>query len=142
MATSLGDDKEVNERIQEAWGRIFLSSNQILAHAKRYGFTGIERFPSPNIHKMLHILREIDTRLAGILGLLQEENSPESADEATQQLDHRRTFDSIGKIVDAREQILKMELVAAALRANDKEAFESAIEKITIRPVHKMLELG
>ena len=91
----------------------FAASNKVLVDEKRFGFLGMEAIPDPNIHQMMVLLRALNAALVSI---------PEEF--GTLQYEENRL------ILNAREQITRMEMVAAALKANDRDGFDEAIKKL------------
>lgn len=113
MIESMMSDAEVLSRVQKVWALVFAASNKVLVDEKRFGFLGMDVIPDPNIHQMMVLLRAINAALVSIPdefeGLQYEENR---------------------LILNAREQITRMEMVAAALKANDRAGFDEAIRKL------------
>lgn len=112
MAVVLWDDAEIREKVEEVWAKVFKASNAVLKHGKDYGFLAMEIIPSPNIHDMLNSLKIISYIIN------------EFIDSAT---DLNVDYAQIRLMLNAKEQIARMERVALALKANNKGDYEIAI---------------
>lgn len=112
---ALIDDPDIRQKVDALWAEVFTSSNKILHHAKFYGFMGMEVIPSPNIHQILLTLRIYDS----VIGVLLD--NAENCD-----LEH----DELRLLFNAKQQILRMEAVAIALKIGDRGAFDLAIKQI------------
>lgn len=110
-ADNLLADKEIIERVQKVWAVVFEASGKVLQHANTFGFNGMGVIPDPNIHKMLTSLR----MLSALMEVLSNDKYVELSYE------ERRL------ILNSKEQLNRMERVAAALDANDRAGFDEAI---------------
>jgi hypothetical protein len=108
---SLEQDREIQEKVYKLWERVFEASNKIVAQAQNYGFNSIEIIPNPNIHQILHLLRGFSGL---ITGLIDDELGP----------------DQIRQLINAREQLIRMERVALALVNDDQVEFERAVAEL------------
>ena len=113
MKPNLIDDQAIKDKVQKLWELVFSASNKILVDEKRFGFTGIGVIPDPNIHQMIAVIRSIDE---GLMTVLQEFSDLQ--------------YDETRLILNAREQISRMEVVAIALKLNNKELFDEAIKRL------------
>jgi hypothetical protein len=108
-------DEQAKGKIFKAWEDVFQASNKVLQHSKAFGFSGISVIPDPNIHQMLRTLRYIGPMLTDIMESLKElELSP----------------DDIRLMINAIEQIRRLEMVAMALIGNDEALFNEAIKDL------------
>ncbi|WP_334158441.1 hypothetical protein [Achromobacter insolitus] len=106
-------DKDVIQRVETLWAKVFQSSNAIIRHAKLYGFLGIELIPSPNIHEIMLQLQAFDA----VFDILLSQQGDMHYDQAKQ-------------LLNAKSQLLIMGRVASALKANKVEDFEMAIQDL------------
>ncbi|MDD2663399.1 MAG: hypothetical protein PHD19_06530 [Dechloromonas sp.] len=113
MAAVLIDDVAVRARVQKIWESVFEVSGKILVDEKRFGFLGMEIIPDPNIHQMLAVLRTIEEGLMSVLAEFDD-----------------LQYDETRLILNAREQISRMEVVALALKRNNRDLFDEAIERL------------
>ena len=113
MSHSLLDDAVVKDRVQKAWNVVFAASNKVLVDEKRFGFTGMGVIPDPNIHQLVVLLRALDAVLNSIASEFDD-----------------LAYDDTRLLLNAREQITRMERVAAALRSNNIEDFNDAIQML------------
>ncbi len=108
-------DTEVQRKVQEIWDKVFESSAQVIHHAKAYGFEYMAVIPSPNIHQMLVRLQMVSS----ILDILITNSQVVNID-----------YDSVRMMLNAKEQFTRLERLAAALQANDRNGFEEALNQI------------
>lgn len=108
----LWEDAEIRGKVEELWAKVFKASNAVLKHGKDYGFLGMEMIPSPNIHDMLNSLKIISFIIN------------EFIDSAT---DLEVDYTEIRLMLNAKEQVARMERVALALKANNRDDFDVAI---------------
>lgn len=106
------EDQAIKERVNKVWEEVFASSNVAIVHAKKYGFIGMEIIPDPNIHQILVSIRILDEMIDTFIN----ENG----------LD----YDEKRKMLNAKRQLISMELVAVALRENRREDFDRAIREL------------
>lgn len=109
---TLFEDKEINERVNKVWEAVFAASNKIIVQAQNYGFHGIELIPNPNIHVILGQLRILCAVMMSVLG--------------SEHLEYEETR----LILNAKEQLTRMELVALALQAGNREDYDKAISEL------------
>ncbi|MDH1522520.1 hypothetical protein [Achromobacter mucicolens] len=107
--------KEIKETVEELWATVFQNSNRVLHQAKKYGFLGIELIPSPNIHEMLISLQLASAYIDVLL-----------TNSVIASLDH----DSTRQLLNAKEQVTNMERLAFALKANDRDDYDRAVEAL------------
>lgn len=113
--TQLIDDDVIKSKVDELWSKVFQESNRVLKQADDYGFLGIERIPSPNIHQILLSLKVFDALIDILLA---------NADVAALEYDQER------QLLNAKSQLVRMGRLAAALRANNREDYEKAVEEL------------
>lgn len=107
-------DESIKEKVLKYWGIVFSASGAVIKQHKDFGFNGMH-IPDPNVHTMVVYLRmheEILQVLFDNAALLELE------------------YDHIRLILNAKEQISKMERVASALKAGNKEDFDTAISEL------------
>lgn len=112
IVVGLLEDDCIKDRVEQVWSEVFKNSNTVLKQAKDYGFLGIDIVPSPNIHEILLYLRVFDALMDILL---------DSA--ANFELD----YDQVRRLLNAKGQLVNMGKVASALKAGNREDFESAI---------------
>lgn len=101
--------------VSEAWTNVFATSNLVIKQSGLYGFDGIELIPKPNIHQMLATMTVVSTMLDKIIEHLGCVDIPHH--------DTRLLF-------NAKQQILRLEQVAAALLAKDEPLYNEAIAEL------------
>lgn len=109
------DISAATELVSKAWADVFTTSNLVIKHSGLYGFNGIELIPNPNIHQMLasmNVVSDMLNRVIENLGYID--------------LDH----DSTRKLLNAKQQIVRLERVAAALVAKDEDLYNEAIAEV------------
>lgn len=112
---ALFEDEAIKRRIFKAWGDVFGASSKVIQHSGLYGFDGMELIPNPNIHQMLKSLKVVAVMLADITDCLDEVNFD---------------VDQIRLVINAQEQIRRMERAASGLLINDRDMFEKAIAEL------------
>ena len=112
----LFEDKIIKKAVYSMWEKVMSGTNTLIFQAKAYGFSKIEVIPDPNIHQMIAALRGIESVLDVIID---------------QGLFDKMEYDDIRRALNAREAIRKMEYVAIALKANDQDAYDQAIDELT-----------
>ncbi len=111
----LSDSQEINERVKKMWAVVFQHSNMVLRQASTFGFYCIQEIPDPNIHTMLVNMRVFSSVMEVIIA---SANEIELGYEQTRML------------LNAKEQLTRMERLAAALKADNKEDYNKAIEDL------------
>jgi hypothetical protein len=106
---------DIKERVDIIWAFVFKRSNEVLRQSKMYGFHCMQEVPDPNIHGML-IQLQVFSAVMDILIT----NGPEAG------LEYGQTR----LILNAKEQVTRMERVATALKANNKEDYDAAIAEL------------
>lgn len=115
LGNALIDEHGVKEKVEEVWALVFKSSNTVLKQAKDYGFLGIERIPSPNIHQILVYLLVFDALIYILLTHCEKAEVP---------------YAEVRQLLNAKSQLVVMGRVASALKANNREDFETAISDL------------
>lgn len=111
----LFDEQDIKLRVEKVWGKVFSASNKVISQAKNFGFSGIEIIPSPNIHDML-VRLQVFSAVIDILVTHAELFEVEYAETRL--------------LLNAKEQITRMERVAAALKANNRADYIEAISTL------------
>lgn len=111
----LFEDAAIKEKVLKVWGSVFQASSKVISHANNYGFLGMEIIPSPNIHEML-ITLQIFSSIIDILITSAEKLDVD--------------YDEIRLMLNAKEQITRMERLAAALKANNRDDFDRALASL------------
>lgn len=117
----MNGDKVINFDIQaatiavaEAWTNVFATSNLVIKQSGLYGFNGIELIPNPNIHQMLATMGVV----SGMLDKITESLGCSGVDIKP---------DDTRLLFNAKQQILRLEQVAAALLAKDEALYNESI---------------
>lgn len=106
------EDAEIKARVNKVWEDVFLASSVVIAQARKFGFLGMDIIPDPNIHQMLVTIRLLDDHIDTFI-------------------DHDELeYNEKRLMLNAKTQLTRMELVAAALKANNREDFDSAIAEL------------
>lgn len=121
-AKSLQLSSAEKAELDDFWARVFKVSNKVIYDAGLYGFYGMEIIPDPNIHTMMQKLNLVDTLLDNVLVHF---GARESVD----------TYTETRLVLNAKQQILNLERVVAALKANCKEDFDNAINTLRSQAV-------
>ena len=111
----LFQDAAIKQKVEEVWSKVFEASNKVLKHANNFGFTLMEIVPSPNIHEMLATLQIFSS----VIDILLNHADKLGID-----------YDETRLMLNAREQLTRMERVAFALKANNKEDFDLSLEAL------------
>ena len=112
---SLYDSSDIKKRVDKIWEHVFKDSNTVLRQSKLYGFYCMQEGPRPNIHAML-----IQLQMFSVIMDILISQGPDAGIE----------YDQTRLLLNAKEQVTRMERVAAALKANNKEDYNSAIEAL------------
>lgn len=106
------DIAAATEYVSSAWTDVFATSNLVIKQSGLYGFNGIELIPNPNIHQMLASMSLVSVML----------------DKITEKLDRIDLHpEDTRLLLNAKQQILRLEQVAAALLAKDEPLYNQAI---------------
>jgi hypothetical protein len=108
---NLFDDEDIKKQVIEVWATVFSASNIVIQHAKQFGFDGMVVVPNPNIHQLLVPVRLLSQWIEVFLCENME-------------------YDQVRLMLNAKQQLLRMEMVAAALEAGDLENFNRTMEEI------------
>ena len=109
-----GDD-EVTKQVSLIWERVFHASNRVIAQSGIYGFHSIQLIPNPNIHQMLQSMRLLAVMMDEILGTTGSFSD---------------TPENFRLLVNAREQLTRLESVAAALISGNEQLYQEGIERL------------
>jgi len=113
----LFEDAAIKQKILVVWERVFSASNRVILQANSFGFLGMVLIPVPNIHQMLIVLQG----LTSIIDVLLKSCESEEVGAA---------YDEIRLLLNAKKQLTTMEYVAVALKANNREDYDSALEEL------------
>lgn len=116
----LFDDAEIKEKVVTVWTKVFEASNKVITHANHYGFLAMETVPKPNIHEMMVSLQI----LSAVLDILI--SNADKLDVA---------YESTRLMLNAKEQITRMERLATALKANNRADFDVALDALECQAV-------
>ena len=108
---SLMNDPEVANGVVQIWGEVFKASNNVLLHAQRYGFFGMTIVPDPNIHGILVQVRAMTRLLDALLTIA----------------DGGFGYDETRLLLNAREQMNRMERLALALTNDKRDDFDAEL---------------
>ncbi|WP_374697276.1 hypothetical protein LQZ44_11895 [Alcaligenes nematophilus] len=108
--------EKIKAQVEKVWAIVFQNSNTVLRQHKNYGFLGIERIPTPNIHEIVVQLRGFDALLDILLA-----NAQDIADVE---------YEQQRQLLNAKSQLVAMGQVAAALKAGNLKDFEEAIARL------------
>lgn len=109
----------IREKVLEIWGRVFKASNKVIKDARDYGFLGMDVAPDPNIHKLLVSAKF----LAGIVTFLVD------------QAEQRDDMESVRLLLNAKEQLLRLERLAIELKANNENGFNQVLAELNAQAV-------
>lgn len=109
-------DPLIKSTVETAWAEVFKYSNKVIRDAGYFGFYGLEVIPNPNIHQMLASLSVVDSALDIML--------TSCAEMVTLQ------YDATKMILNAKQQILNLENVANSLKAQNRDDFDRAMERL------------
>ncbi len=108
-------DAAIKVRVEQVWAKVFEASSKVLKHANNFGFSLMEIVPSPNIHEMLVQLQIFSS----VIDILVNNAEKLNID-----------YDDTRLMLNAKEQITRMERIAAALKAENKKDFTEALEQL------------
>jgi hypothetical protein len=114
---SLYGSLHIRQRVAIVWEEVFTASNKVISQSKKFDFLIMKGIPDPNIHTMLGKLQIFTGFMDKIIenaGILNVEH------------------DEIKSILNAREQLRKLERVATALIDDNEDDYNfwiAALEK-------------
>lgn len=108
-------DSAVKAFVEELWSKVFEASNKLIRDTKLFGFSEIEALPNPNVHQMLASLAVIDTVLDQIM---------------TMDRDGTVNIGDTRLLINAKQQICIMTMIAAALKAKDRQRYDDAVRQL------------
>lgn len=108
------EDVIIQAKVIDAWEKVFNASHAVIRQAKKFGYDEMLK-PSPNIHEMLVHLQIFSTILDILIFNASKLNIP---------------YDETRLMFNAKEQITRMERLAAALNANNRADFDAALESL------------
>lgn len=115
IIVELFEDAAIKRKVTEVWSKVFEASNKVISHANNYGFRGMEIIPSPNIHGMLVAMQIFSSIIDILITSAEKLEVP---------------YDEVRLMLNAKEQITRMERVAAALKANNRDDFNVALDAL------------
>lgn len=107
------DWDKVKPLVEQAWAGVFQVVNTVIASHDNYGFKSIESKINPSLQDILRGLKVMEAILDAIL--------------AENQLE----YDSSRLILNAKQQINCIELIAVALKHGREDDYEEAIAKLS-----------
>ena len=113
----MGGDKEPSgseenkHKVEELWARTFAYSNKIIGKVQKLGFNRLGEMVTPNVEEML-ITLQIMSAVFEVLGAHSDD------DEETRLL------------LNARQQILRMELLVSTWKAGDQNEFTKVVGEL------------
>jgi hypothetical protein len=109
--SSLMNDPKVTELVYKVWSTVFGASNEVLLHADKYGYHGMTIVPNPNIHEILEQIKVMSVHLNN-LSLL---------------VNGSFDYEQNRLLLNAREQMMRMERLALALTNDKREDFDEQL---------------
>jgi len=106
-------DEEIKALVEELWSAVFKTSNTLIQATKAFGFLDIAILPNPNIFQMLNSLTIIDNMIDIILPL-----------------DQDGKVNSSVNLLNAKQQILNMEMIASAIKDQNRDAYDAAVRRL------------
>jgi hypothetical protein len=97
------------------WEEVFNASNSVIGQSKKFSFLVMKDLPNPNIHTMLARLQsytEVMDKIIQNVAILDVEH------------------DEVRLILNAREQLRKLERLAKALTDDNEEEYNICIEAL------------
>lgn len=113
----MGGDKEPlgadenKHKVEELWARTFEYSNRIIGKVQKLGFTRLGEMVTPNVEEMLISLQMLNA-VFEVLGA-------HADDEGENRM-----------LLNARQQILRMELLVSTWKAGDQVEFNKVVEEL------------
>lgn len=107
-----GDD-DVRVLVEKLWSEVFRASNKLIQDTKAFGFSDIAILPNPNIFQMINALTMIDIMIDIVLPLEQDGKIKSSVN-----------------LLNAKQQILNMRMIATAITDDDRNAYEAAVRRL------------
>lgn len=114
MPQALSQRAEITTKVGELWEKVFTNSNEVLHQNSRFGFDGVKN-GDPNIEERLFQLQVI----GAALDILQASSVFGGLD-----------YEQQRQILNAKQQITNMEMVAAAVAANQEGDYLKAVEAL------------
>jgi hypothetical protein len=112
---SLYDHTEIKDRVGKIWEEVFFSSNKILSQSKKCAFAVMKVIPNPNIHDMLVSLQIFSFQMDRIVDNIEILGID---------------YDDVRLVLNAREQLRKLQRVATALLDDNEHDYNVAIEEL------------
>ncbi|USS42737.1 hypothetical protein NFI99_11185 [Burkholderia glumae] len=98
-----------------AWAEVFEASNTVITQSRLFGLTGIRIIEDPNVPQILADMKILSQMLDTVVAELGN-------------LDF--DTDTVRKLLNTKEQLSKLENVAAAIVADDEKLYNEAVEKL------------
>lgn len=114
---TMGGDKEpfdledTKHKVEELWARTFVYSNKIIEKVQKLGFARLDEMKTPNIEEML-ITLQIMSAVFEVLGA------------------HADDVDETRMLLNARQQVLRMELLVSTWKAGDQDEFDKVVGEL------------
>jgi|GEM_PF-5740102 len=109
------EDVAIKAKVEELWEKVMLHTNALISDTKAFGFDFVTVIPEPDVYQMLKDLVEVRR----VLDLVH--------DHALSLM----SYDQIRKIINARDNISRMEKVALALEAKDRTVYDDAVKQLS-----------
>lgn len=100
--------EDTKHKVEELWSRTFAYSNKIIEKVQKLGFKRLGEMVTPNVEEML-ITLQIMSAVFEVLGA------------------HADDEDETRLLLNARQQILRMELLVSTWKAGDQEEFNKVV---------------
>lgn len=112
----LGDEDTVivddnQQKVEDLWARTFEYSNKIIQKVQRLGFTRFGEMVTPNVEEML-ITLQMMSAVFEVLG------------------SHAEDVSEVRLLLNAKQQILFMELLVSAWRSGDQNEFNRLVDSL------------
>lgn len=104
----LSDLDKNKHKVEELWTRTFVYSNKIIEKVQKLGFKRLGEMVTPNVEEML-ITLQIMSAVFEILGA------------------HADDGDETRLLLNARQQILRMEMLVSTWKAGDQDEFDKVV---------------
>lgn len=110
------EDEAIRVLVLEVWGQVMHTGNRVIAQWTEHGYEEMGIVPDPNIHALLVEVRKLEEMMDKIL--------------ASEHLDYSQSR----MLINAKQQVLWMELLAAALTNDQRSDFDDVITKLKNQP--------
>jgi hypothetical protein len=108
---------QATQFVRGAWEDVFRASNTVITQSRLYGFGGIQIIENPNIRQILESMNVVSGMLDTIISNLGA-------------ADFDLGTDNVRLLLNAKEQVSRLEAVAAALAAGDEALYYEKVELV------------